>query len=71
MSLTEQETTEWKELFSQWKGSETNYISVDYFPAFLDVKFEKKLSEGTSKRKLGLYIIVLLISVDLVRLSRE
>lgn len=71
MSLTEQETTEFKELFSQWKGSETNYISVDYFPAFLDVWLEKKLPEGASKRKFGLYIIVLLISVDLVRLSRE
>ena len=57
MSLTEQETTEFKELFSQWKGSETNYISVDYFPAFLDVWLKKKLPEGASKRKFGLYSI--------------
>merc|ERR1712147_399817 len=35
------------ELFSEWKGRDTNYISVDDFPSFLDVWMAKK---GNSRK---------------------
>jgi len=42
--LTEEERIE---LFSEWKGRDTNYISVDDFPSFLDVWMAKK---GNSRK---------------------
>ena len=51
--MTEEERIE---LFSEWKGRDTNYISVDDFPSFLDVWMAKKgnsrkLPEEYSKSK--------------------